>query len=130
MARAERFVSLGQTGSERSCVMVAEAGRELVGIARFSPSPHKDPHVMDVGIVITDAWQGRGLGGQVLRQLVAEAQAREVTTFSAVVLWENRRMLRLAHRLFPDLRRECAAGTCDITIDIVSWRRGETVTGG
>jgi RimJ/RimL family protein N-acetyltransferase len=118
---AERFVSLGHTDGDRSYVLAAEVGNELIGFARFSQNPHTDPHTTEIGIILTDAWQCRGLGGHMLCRLAAEAQAREVTTFTAVVLWENRRMLRLARRIFPDAPIACAAGSCELTIDLESW---------
>jgi acetyltransferase len=113
---AERFVSLGNPGGDCSYVLVAEVGHELVGFARFSPVPHTDPHVRELGIVLSDAWQGRGLGGHMLCRLAAEAQAREVTAFAAVVLWENRRMLRLVRRIFPDMQIACSTGSCDLIL--------------
>ena len=93
------------------------------GFARFSQGPHADPHerAADLGILLTDAWQGRGLGGHMLCRLAAEALWRGVTTLTAIVLWENRRMLRLARRIFPDMRITYASGTCELTIDLESW---------
>ncbi len=120
---AERFGDLSHTDGARSYVLVAEMGDELVGFARFSQGPHADPHerAADLGILLTDAWQGRGLGGHMLCRLAAEAYARGVTTLTAIVLWENRRMLRLARRIFPDMRITYAYGTCELTIDLEAW---------
>lgn len=117
---AERFVSLGHTDGDRSYVLVAELDSELIGFARFSQGPHADAHdhSADVGIVLTDAWQGRRLGGHMLCRLAAEARAREITTLTTQVLWENRRMLRLARRIFPDLHIAYATGSCELTIDL------------
>jgi RimJ/RimL family protein N-acetyltransferase len=121
---AERFVSLGHTDGFRSFVLVADVGDDLIGFARFSQGPHADPHEhsADMGIVLTDAWQRRGLGGQMLKQLAKEAMARGVTTLTAEVLWANRRMLRLAHRIFPNVHITYAWGSCVLTIDLDAWR--------
>jgi RimJ/RimL family protein N-acetyltransferase len=120
---AERFGALSRTDGERSYVLVAEVGDELIGFARFSQGPDAEPDECgaDLGILLTDAWQGRGLGGHMLCRLAAEAYKRGVTTLDAVVLWENRRMLRLARRFFPDMRISYASGTCEITVDLASW---------
>jgi len=118
---AERFVSLGHTEGDCSYVLAAEVGGELIGFARFGQNPGAGAHVMEMGIMLTDAWQGRGLGGHMLCRLAEEAQARGVTTLTAVVLWENRRMLRLARRTFPNVRIVYADGTCELTIDLESW---------
>jgi RimJ/RimL family protein N-acetyltransferase len=118
---AERFVTLGRSDGDRSYVLAAEVGGELIGFARFGENPDSDPHVAEIGIILADAWQGRGLGGLMLCRLAAEAQARDVTTLTALVLWENRRMLRLTRRTFPDVRIVYAAGSCELTVDLESW---------
>ena len=72
---AERFVALGHGDDCLSYVLVAEVGDDLIGFARLGRSPHTDPHTMEVGIILTDAWHGvRGLGGQMLYRLAAEAR--------------------------------------------------------
>jgi RimJ/RimL family protein N-acetyltransferase len=120
---AERFGALSRTDGERSYVLVAEVGNELVGFARFSQGPHAEPHerAADMGVLLTDTWQGRRLGGYMLCRLATEALARGVTTLTAAVLWENRRMLRLARRIFPEVHITYASGTCELTIDLESW---------
>ena len=120
---AERFGSLSRMDGERSYVLVAEVGNELVGFARFSQGPHAEPdeHAADMGVLLTDSWQGRRLGGYMLCRLATEALARGVTTITAVTMWENRRMLRLAWRIFPDVRIAYASGTCESTVDLESW---------
>jgi acetyltransferase len=76
----------------------------------------------EVGIVLTDAWQGRGLGGHLLTWLAREARRREVSTLVAETLADNQRMLRLARRTFPNLRVACASGSCTLTIDLDAWQ--------
>lgn len=120
---AERFGALSRTDGMRSYVLVAEVGDELVGFARFSQGPHAEPdeHTADMGVLLTDSWQGRRLGGYMLCRLASEALARGVTTLTAVTMWENRRMMRLARRIFPDVRITYASGTCELTIDLEAW---------
>ena len=124
---AERFVSLGHADGERSCVLVAEVDGELIGFARFSQGPHPAPddHSADMGIILTDAWQGRRLGAHMICRIATEALARGVTTFTTVVLWENRRMLRLAKRMFPDMRITYESGTCEISVDLAAWAKSD-----
>jgi RimJ/RimL family protein N-acetyltransferase len=120
---AERFGSLSRTDGARSYVLVAEVRSELVGFARFSQGPHAEPQesAADMGVLLTDSWQGRRLGGYMLCRLATEALARGLTTLTAVTMWENRRMLRLARRIFPDVRIAFASGTCELTIDLEAW---------
>jgi RimJ/RimL family protein N-acetyltransferase len=114
-AWAERFVALGRADGSSSYALVAEVGGEVIGIARFDRA--KDPRSAEIGILLADPWQSRGLGALVLRRLTAEARCRAVTTFTGYTAWENRRMLRLARRLFAaHLHTDCALGGCYLTI--------------
>jgi RimJ/RimL family protein N-acetyltransferase len=88
---AERFAALGHANDRDSYVLVAEVADGLVGFTRFSRSPQADPETVDIGILLTDAWQSRGLGAQ---------------------------MLRLAHHLFPDMSVNCGFGTCELSMDL------------
>ncbi|MHB8437692.1 MAG: GNAT family N-acetyltransferase [Acidimicrobiales bacterium] len=47
---------------------------EIVAVARVAPFPDQ-PGVGDVGIVVGDRWQGRGLGAELLTRLVDSARA-------------------------------------------------------
>jgi acetyltransferase len=117
---AERFVTLSHVDGEQAYVLVAEVEDEVVGFARFSQDQRADPQTrtVDVGIILTDTWQGRGLGGQMLRRMASEARRRAIESFSAVILWENQRMLRLARRIFPETTIACMSGTCEVTVNL------------
>jgi RimJ/RimL family protein N-acetyltransferase len=115
---AERFVALGHADDCDSYVLVAEVDDDLIGFARFSRSPQTDPQTMEVGIILTDAWQRRGLGGQMLRRLAVEARRHAIKAFSAIALSENRQALRLARRTFPAVRIACASESCELTLDL------------
>jgi hypothetical protein len=53
-----------------------------------------------------------------LCRLAVEARCHAVKAFSALALWENQRVLRLARRTFPAVRIACAAGSCELTLDL------------
>ena len=90
---ATRFAAISATTSPASVALVAVVGSEVVGTARFDRG---NPDAgAEVGIIVEDAWQGRGLGRLLLRRLAQEALARHVTSFTARTLAENRRALRL-----------------------------------
>jgi RimJ/RimL family protein N-acetyltransferase len=93
-----------------------EGDHEIIGLARFARNAHGQS--ADIGIMLADPWQSRGLGRFVLDRLRLEARRRAVTTFTGTVLWENRRMLRLARRLFPQLQLTYAQGVCDLMIPL------------
>ena len=117
---ADRVAQLGDTSACGSYALVAEAAGTLVGVARFDPVPLGAR--AEIGILLTDAWQSRGLGAVVVAQLQAEARRHALTGFTALVLGENRRALRLLRRAFPTLRAEWSLGqyTLDMPFELNS----------
>ena len=87
-------------GTGGADVLVATCDGAVVGhaIAVEDPGP---PVLADVGVVVADEWQGRGLGSALLRALVARAGARGVTGLTMSVLPENRRVLAMISDHWP-----------------------------
>ena len=81
--------------------VVAEFGGEVVGVARYDRSP-ADPATAEFAILVEDAWQGFGLGRQLLGELTALAAARGVEVLTATVQPDNDRVLALIRRVLPD----------------------------
>ena len=91
---------LVQVDHDRRDAVVAVVGGEVVGVARYDRSP-ADPVTAEVAVVVEDAWQGVGVGRQLLRELTALARDRGVTTLTADVQPDNARVLGLVRRLLP-----------------------------
>jgi GNAT superfamily N-acetyltransferase len=81
--------------------VVALVGGEVVGVARYDRSPG-DPGTAEFAILVEDAWQGIGLGRQLLVELVDLAATRGVRTLTATVQRDNDRVIGLIRRLLPD----------------------------
>jgi GNAT superfamily N-acetyltransferase len=93
--------------------LVAIRGGVIVGHAmavdRIEPHNPKGPRgtrVTDIGVVVEDAWQGRGVGAALMRALVTGAQARGVTTLEMDVLDGNRQVLAMVTAHWPAARIE------------------------
>ncbi|HWK29714.1 MAG TPA: GNAT family N-acetyltransferase [Solirubrobacter sp.] len=71
---------------------------EGVGVARYVRDVQR-PHVAEAAIVVVDAWQGRGLGGKLLRRLCVRAAENRIRVFTAALLATNEAMLALFARL-------------------------------
>jgi len=80
--------------------VVADVGGEVVGVARYERSP-ADPSTAEFAVVVEDAWQGVGLGRQLLAELITLARSRGVTTLTATVQPDNDRIQWLIRRLLP-----------------------------
>jgi len=65
----------------------------------------------DIGVVVADAWQHRGLGSALVRALVTGAQVRGVTSVTMDVMYGNDRALAMIKGHWPDARprraRDC-----------------------
>jgi acetyltransferase len=68
-----------------------------VAVARFVIDPATSD--AEFAMVLADAWQGRGLGRELLVRLVDIARERGVRRLAGVTLAENQPMLRLARKL-------------------------------
>ncbi len=82
---------------DREMAFVAEAmvdGRpRLVGVGRLVSDNSREN--AEFGILVIDAWQGRGLGGVLLDACLDYAQAAKYIHIYAQTSWDNERMIRL-----------------------------------
>lgn len=93
-------------------------GRGL-GIARYIRDT-EDPEVAEIAITVIDEWQRRGLGTELLRQLLERARQEGVLRFTALVATDNAAMLGLLDSLGLPLRvkhHEIGAVEYEITPD-------------
>jgi RimJ/RimL family protein N-acetyltransferase len=73
--------------------LIAEADTEPIGVARYEPT--NEPDSVELGLIVVDDWQNRGLGRILLREIFRAAEANGIHRFCAHVLGENHRILRL-----------------------------------
>ena len=109
---AERFAKLGQADGQVSYALVATVNDAVVGLARFDRGA--DGQSAEIGLLLADEWQSRGLGRFVLNRLTDEARHRAIGVFTGHALWENRRILRLVRSAFPHMSLECSQGDCEL----------------
>jgi GNAT superfamily N-acetyltransferase len=81
--------------------VVAVVGDEVVGVARYDRSP-ADPSRAEFAVVVEDAWQGVGIGRQLILGLLRLAAERGVRSLTATVQVDNDRMVHLIRRLLPE----------------------------
>jgi GNAT superfamily N-acetyltransferase len=92
-------------GADRVDAVVATSGGVIIGHAMATdragpqnPEEPQDPQgarTTDIGVVVADAWQGRGVGSALVRALISGAQARGVTSVAMDVLPGNYRVLAM-----------------------------------
>jgi GNAT superfamily N-acetyltransferase len=92
-------------------------------VARYDRLPESD--AAEVAFVVADEFQGRGVGGLLLRNLAAIARARGIARFVADTLSDNRRMLRTFQRSGFPTTRSRADGVERVTLDIAAVAGGD-----
>jgi ribosomal protein S18 acetylase RimI-like enzyme len=94
-----RFLS-GGTGTADA--VVASCGDVIIGHAMaVDQAGPGGTRLADIGVVVADAWQGRGVGAALTRALIAAAQARGVTTLTMDVQPGNREVLAMVAQHWP-----------------------------
>jgi RimJ/RimL family protein N-acetyltransferase len=110
----EFFTELDHVDHEALGAIEPRTGEGL-GVARYMR--HADrPDSAEAAVAIIDAWQGRGLGGLLLRRLCRRASANGIHTFTASLLTGNRSMLRLFERLGAVETRALDSGVMEIDV--------------
>jgi GNAT superfamily N-acetyltransferase len=95
-------------GSDNVDALVAVRGGVIVGHAMAvdrvearGPQEPRGVRVTDIGVVVDDAWQGRGVGAALMRAILTGARARGVTVLEMDVLNSNRRVLAMITGHWP-----------------------------
>ena len=72
----------------------------------------------DIGLVVTERWQNRGLGSELLARVIARAASRGVSGLVMEVLPENRQMLAMIARRWADAGYEFGGASVTVTVPL------------
>lgn len=98
----DSLIRLCHLDYDREMALVAvhhdAAGKpHFVGVARYYSNP--ETHSAEFAVVVTDPWQGKGIGPHLMQRLLEVARERGVRRLVGSVLRENTQMLKLAEEL-------------------------------
>lgn len=96
---------------ERRDALVAEVGGEIVGHAMSYRGGGAD---VEIAIVVADQWQGMGIGTRLFDALLHRAATRGATTVGMDVLGENRKVLELIRKTWPDAKMKVSSGSVEV----------------
>lgn len=89
-----RFTQLDYDRELALIAVVQEEGEEReIAVARYSINP--DGESCEFAVVVSDEWQGRGVGSELMRQLMNAAKDKGIKRIEGQVLKDNTEMLGL-----------------------------------
>jgi GNAT superfamily N-acetyltransferase len=89
----DRLLDLDYDGRFALAAFVLDDGEERgVGVARYARRSD-NPAVAEVAVVVLDAYQHRGIGTLLLRDLLDVARDHRITSFTATVQWASAALL-------------------------------------
>src|SRR5664279_2313732 len=107
--------------------LVAELGGAIIGAGTYHRDPVGDTDAADVAFLVEDSQQSRGLGSILLEHLAAAAQERGIRRFTAEVLSQNTKMLRVFIDAGYAVPREYDSGVVDLVFDIEPTEKSRAV---
>jgi RimJ/RimL family protein N-acetyltransferase len=120
----EELVRFTDIDYERELALIATTpvqGRERqIGAVRYVKEP--SPGEAEFAIVLSDDWQGRGLGTRLLTSLALVAQRQGVRRLLGTTLSMNKAMLALGRKLGFKLATDLRSATItNLTLDLAAW---------
>ena len=110
---------------ERELALIAitpvQGGERQIGVARYVKE-ESSPSDAEFAIVLSDDWQGRGLGTRLLGSLLVAAKRDGVRRLVGTTMSQNRGMLGLGRKLGFRLARDPGSATItNLTVDLAAW---------
>ncbi|MCK5099854.1 MAG: GNAT family N-acetyltransferase, partial [Desulfobacteraceae bacterium] len=113
------LIKLTQIDYDREIALVALMGKgpekKITGVCRIILEP--DQTRAEFAIVISDGWQGEGIGYSLLKQCLKAAEAMGVKQVIGIVLTENTQMKKLGKKLGFSVTHVQNAGEYELIID-------------
>ena len=97
----------------------------MLGVARIIGDA--DGRTGEFAVLVGDAWQGQGIGGNLLEKCLSIAEKQGFKTVHGIVLQENRNMLALGKKLGFEAKKDLDAGDNRLVIHF-EGKRSDSVT--
>lgn len=128
-SRHARFLGSARVDGEAAAAMAAADGTRRLGLVARAPDSGEivghlclepsGPDEVEIGIVVADGWQGRGIGRRLLAEGLVWARRRGIRRLTGVALADNSRILRLACTLgAPCAIRSLGEGLVGATVTL------------
>jgi acetyltransferase len=116
--RPEMLARFTQIDYDREIALVAiteDSDSDCVlGVARIIGDP--DGKTGEFAVLVGDAWQGQGIGSNLLGKCLSIAEKQGFESVHGIVLRENRNMLALGKKLGFEIKRDPDCGDNELLI--------------
>jgi acetyltransferase len=117
----ERLLRVCFNDYDREIAIVAErvdakGERHIVGVGRLSKVPHQDE--AEYAVLVSDAWQRKGIGSKLLERLVQIARDEKLARVTADILSDNHEMQAMSRKLGFKLKQDLDDGTVKAEIEL------------
>jgi acetyltransferase len=113
----------GGTGAD--ILLITDGTGTVIAHGMAADATPGDRLATNIGLAVTDRWQQRGLGSLLLSTLVGRAARRGVRSLVLDVLPDNRRMLGIISRRWPDAPWERGLDAITIRPVITPWQAAD-----
>jgi acyl-CoA hydrolase/RimJ/RimL family protein N-acetyltransferase len=112
-ARLQQYVAIDYEKELVILAMKKEADREtIIGMGQYFID--ELTHTAEVAFVVQDAYQGKGVGSELLSYLTYLAKKRGLHGFTAAVLMDNKKMLKLFENMGFQIDKTTDAGVYEL----------------
>jgi len=101
----------------RRDAVVAILDGEIIGLGECHAF-RRSPTDVEVAVTVSDAFQGRGLGSELLDLMIGRAAQHGATNVHASVLAENRPMIAMLYKIAPNAHKELDRGVVDFVFPL------------
>lgn len=120
------LIRLTQIDYDREIALIALTGpkkkRKVIGVVRIIFMPEEKG--AEFAIVLADAWQGKGLGIQLLKYALVCAKRYGIKSVWGPVITTNTGMLKMGQKLGFDVRHDPDSGEYKMTISLDTLENG------
>jgi len=99
----------------------SDSGYRIVAIGRYFRLPKTD--TAEVALVVDDSYQGKGVGTKLMELLANAARDNGIRTFEALILAENREMMKVIGDYGFRITSELSSGVYHVTFPISRTRK-------
>ena len=111
--RLQEFVVIDYTREMVILAIVHENNKEVViAVGQYGINP--GTHTAEVSFAVRDSYHNRGIGSALLEYLTFLAKRQGLLGFTAEVLVENKPMLHVFEKAFPDLGKSVSEGLYEL----------------